>query len=92
MLTTQYAVLTGLPPFYDECRSARIGDYTGQGKRSFLDPRWGDRSYAEGELAKLVRRCWEQNPEDRIRAGALVTALRTVQAKQAALESRGAVK
>ena len=58
--------------------------------RSYLDPRWTKKSYAEGMLVKIIRHVWEEDPNKRPSAGDLVMALRQAYKNSLALEQKSA--
>lgn len=72
----QYAMLTGAYPFPEECADATVQQYVKLGKTPFIDPRWKDNSYAEGELVKVIEDCWAYKAEDRPTISELVIRLR----------------
>ena len=37
-----------------------------RGELPAIDPRYRERSYAEGRLVELMERCWLYDPDDRI--------------------------
>jgi len=61
-----HAVLTGLYPFNEAPNSKWTKEQVKKGIKPEIDPRWKTRSYIEGKLVELIKRCWEFNPDDRI--------------------------
>ena len=76
MICMQYTLLTGVYPIYDECHESKVKHYIKHGEKPFIDPRWAENSFAEGELAKIIDSCWSYNPNDRPSVGELVLQLR----------------
>ena len=72
----QYEVLTGLGILFEECRDKEVPLKVKTGRVPYINPLWESNSFAEGELVKVIRQCWERNPEDRPTVGDLVTQLR----------------
>jgi serine/threonine protein kinase len=62
-----YALLTGLWPFYedggenDDLVQHRVID----GVKPYVDPRYRNRSIAEGVLVQMMEACWAYDPADR---------------------------
>mmetsp|Transcript_65 Transcript_65/g.81 ORF Transcript_65/g.81 Transcript_65/m.81 type:complete len:230 (-) Transcript_65:24-713(-) len=77
-----YSVLTGLYPMPNICHYHDVATEIKKGNRGFLDPRWKDNSYAEGQLVEIIKICWEHEPEDRPTVGELVLLLRTAMKQQ----------
>jgi serine/threonine protein kinase len=71
-----FSILTGLVPFYDLRGSNAAKQSVVDGVSPRVDPRWSNRSFAEGKLVELIGRCQAYKPEDRIDAGAAVQFLR----------------
>ena len=71
-----FGLLTGLSPFYyikdDNIIKKKIKD----GEIGFIDPRYQNRSFTEGELANIIKLCWTYNPDDRIDIFQLAQLLR----------------
>lgn len=56
-----------------------FGDLVAQGhKEAVLDDRWANRSFGEGQLAELVRQCWNEDSKQRPSIGEIVLRLRSV--------------
>lgn len=72
----QYMVLTGVGPIYDECKWPAVQKKVKRGVTPFLDPRWREHSFAEGEIMDAVKLCWEYDSKKRITAAELVRKLR----------------
>jgi hypothetical protein len=68
--------LTGLYPFYDECRSKHIQKQVKNKETPYVNPKWKTRSFAEGVLVDLMKQCWAYEAERRIDIGQLVLRLR----------------
>jgi len=62
-----YALLTGLYPFYeiDGEHEAKVQEKVKNGERPYVDPRYRNRSYAEGTLVEVMEACWAYNPDQR---------------------------
>lgn len=75
---SQYGILTGVYPFYDECHESKVKEFVKEGRKPYIDPKWAERSYAEGELAKVVESCWAYEPSDRPSITDLIHKLREV--------------
>jgi hypothetical protein len=76
IVNKQYSLLTGLPPFPEECHVRSLQKRIKKKETSWIDPQWKRASFAEGVLVHVIERCWEYKPEDRISIGALVQLLR----------------
>ena len=85
-----YSILTGFYPLPNICEWDDYQKEILKGKRSYLDPRWTKRSYAEGMLVKIIRHVWEEDPNKRPSAGDLVMALRQAYNNSLALEQKSA--
>eukprot|EP00586_Coscinodiscus_wailesii_P018368 CAMPEP_0172497374 /NCGR_PEP_ID=MMETSP1066-20121228/99037_1 /TAXON_ID=671091 /ORGANISM="Coscinodiscus wailesii, Strain CCMP2513" /LENGTH=363 /DNA_ID=CAMNT_0013270107 /DNA_START=655 /DNA_END=1746 /DNA_ORIENTATION=- len=71
-----YGLLTGLWNFYAYEDDAAIQKMIIKGDTAYVDERYETRSYAEGALVKIMKRCWEYEPEDRPDIFEVVTFLR----------------
>jgi len=78
---TLYTLLTGRTVFYnlDSDHEAEVIEMIKNGTRAFLDPRWKNRSYAEGKLVEIIQKCWRQDPNKRIDIFEAVRRLKEVQ-------------
>ena len=72
----QYALLTGMFVFYDECQSKDVRARVKRGETPYVDPRWRTRSSGENALVEIMEQCWARNPQDRPSIGDLVLQLR----------------
>jgi serine/threonine protein kinase len=88
----QYALLTGLYPFYQECRSKYVQKRVKNKEKPHINPRWKTHSFAEGILVDLIEQCWEYKPEDRIEIGQLVLRLREAVAENKRRQSERATR
>lgn len=61
-----YALLTGLWPFYEYEDDVPMHLKVANGETSFIDPRYKTRSSIEGNLVKVLEKCWEFNVDDRV--------------------------
>ena len=85
-----YSILTGFYPLPNICEWDDYQKAIIKGMRSYLDPRWTKKSYAEGMLVKIIRHVWEEDPNKRPSAGDLVMALRQAYKNSLALEQKSA--
>lgn len=80
-----YAILTGLFPFYNEqyhgVSKYKIRKKIVAGRRPFVDERYLTRSYIERQLVMVMRKCWNQDPNNRPSMSSVATYLRQVKAK-----------
>ena len=78
---TLYTLLTGRVPFYNlnSDHGDEVKEMVKNGTRPFLDPRWKNRSYAEGKLVQIIQKCWRQDPTKRIEIFEAVRRLKEVQ-------------
>lgn len=72
----QYALLTGLYPFYQHCHSKSVQKRVKNKETPYINPKWRTRSFAERILVDLMNQCWAYEPEHRIDIGQLVLRLR----------------
>jgi hypothetical protein len=68
--------LTGVTIFPTVCDDIEAADLIVKGERSFIDPRWKEKSYGEGQLAEIIRDCWAVNLKERPSIGTVVVLLR----------------
>lgn len=54
----------------------------------YIDPRWKSKTFAEGALARIIPRCWEFDPAERIDIFELVHFLRKAVEDNKAEEAR----
>lgn len=67
-----------------------MGKHIRQGEKPYFDPRWKENSFAEGELVKIIYKCWERKPDQRLSATELVLLLRqAVEENRKRLEEEG---
>ena len=71
-----YALLTGLKPHYHVSSNSKFERMLIDGETAFIDPRFQDRSFAEGKLAEIIPLCWAYDPDDRIDIFELIRLLR----------------
>lgn len=89
----QYSLLTGVYPFYDECEEDNVKEMVKDRKIPYFDPKWAERSYAEGELAKITESCFAFEAKDRPTITDLILELRKVVKKNKRLqENSGTLK
>jgi hypothetical protein len=62
-----YALLTGMYPFYeiDYYHEVKAQEKIKSGEKPFVDPRYRNRSYAEGKLVGIMEACWAYHAEER---------------------------
>ena len=72
----QYTLLTGVYPMYNECKDSRVRARIKEGEIPYIDPRWTEKSFAEGELARITALCFAYDPKDRPSMSELVRQLR----------------
>lgn len=72
-----YSILTGFYPFPHICSDHQAAKQVVAGKRSYLDPRWKQKSFGEGRLSQLIQQCWAESPNDRPSIGEVVVFLRS---------------
>jgi len=60
-----YGLLTGLWPFYENEDDDFVQRQIIDGKTSYIDDRYRERSYGEGKMVNLIEQCWQFKPEDR---------------------------
>ena len=60
-----YSLLTGLWVFYDTDNDEKMQERAKEGEKAYIDPRYKERSLAEGKLAEIIGRCHSFKPEDR---------------------------
>jgi hypothetical protein len=72
----QYALLTGIYPFYDECHSKKVHERVKKGDIPRIHPYWKRASPGEAALVDIIQQCWLYNPGERIAIGNLVLLLR----------------
>lgn len=75
LANNMYTVLTGMDFYNEVCDFSGKLDLLMADARSFLDPRFENRSYGEGEIFRLIHMCWETNPSDRPSVGDMVRIL-----------------
>ena len=73
-----YALLTGLWIFYDNDNDEEVQQMLIDGERAFIHPQWNLRSYIEGELVDIMKKCWEHDRKKRIDIFTVVRLLREV--------------
>jgi serine/threonine protein kinase len=73
-----YALLTGLWIFYDNENDQEVQKMVIDGKRAYIHPQWNLRSYIEGELVEVMKKCWEHDPKKRIDIFTVVRLLREI--------------
>jgi hypothetical protein len=71
-----YGILTGLYPFYNTIDQHKVAKKIKNGETAVVDPRFHNRSFAEGKLAEIIPLCWEFDPDKRIDIFHLVELLR----------------
>jgi hypothetical protein len=71
-----YCLLTGLWPFYEWNSYSVVQEKLIQRERTYVDPRWRTRSFAEGKLVEIMEQTWEYNPSKRISIFEVVQFLR----------------
>jgi serine/threonine protein kinase len=84
-----YGLLTGLAPFYELKHSEDVKQHLKKKEKSFIDPRYRERSYVERKLAEIIELCWEYEPDKRIDIHTLVKLLRDVSAENGKLTAVG---
>ena len=72
----QFTLLTGVFPIHDECSQSKVGNHIRKGEIPYIDPRWSNHSFAEGELVRITTSCFAYDPGDRPSMGDLVRQLR----------------
>lgn len=60
-----YTLLTGLWVYYENEDDGVVQKLVINGTQAFVDKRFRTRSFIEGELVKLMERCWTYIPEKR---------------------------
>jgi serine/threonine protein kinase len=87
-----YGLLTGLWPFYenedDDFAQRQVID----GKTSYIDDRYRERSYGEGKMVNLIEQCWQFKPEDRPDIFEIVRFLRRALEEEKFREGNGQQK
>ena len=71
-------MLTGVYPYYHECKENNVKEFVKEGKIPYFDPKWAEKSYAEGELSKIVESCFAFDAKDRPSITDLILRLREV--------------
>jgi serine/threonine protein kinase len=71
-----YCLLTGLWPFYEWSSYSAIQEKLLQKERTYVDPRWRTKSFAEYKLVEIMEQTWEHDPEKRISIFEVVRFLR----------------
>jgi hypothetical protein len=76
-----FSILTGLVPFYHELHMAEVDLFERQsgvlnttvrdqkllrGEMPYIDPRYENRSFIEGRLYRIMKRCYQFDPVDRV--------------------------
>jgi hypothetical protein len=84
----KYSVLTGTTTFPTVAKERDATNMIAYGELSFLDPRWKEKSYGEGQLAEIIPRCWALNPKERPSIGEVVIFLRNAIEKHVEWETR----
>mmetsp|Transcript_32250 Transcript_32250/g.94946 ORF Transcript_32250/g.94946 Transcript_32250/m.94946 type:complete len:622 (-) Transcript_32250:116-1981(-) len=70
-----YGLLTGLwPHYFDNSEAAQLKVM--KGKMPYIDKRWKDNSFAEGQLVRAIEMCLHLDPDDRSDIFAIVNFLR----------------
>ena len=72
-----YTLLTGLSPFYFIYDTPKIRKKIVNREIGFIDPRYQNRSFAEGKLVSAIKLCWAYEPDKRIDIFQLAQILRT---------------
>ena len=62
------------------------------GELPYIDPRWKERSFAEGKLVELMERCWIYDPDERIGIFEAVEFLESAIEENEARRGRDGVK
>ena len=70
-----YGLLTGLWPHYFDDNEAAQRKVM-RGKMPYIDKRWKDNSFAEGQLVRAIEMCHHREPDDRSDIFAIVKFLR----------------
>lgn len=72
----QYALLTGMSPMYDTCKTDAVQRKIVRGESILIHPKWSEKSFAEAQLAEIIQHCFAYKAADRPSIGELVTLLR----------------
>ncbi|KAL7544377.1 hypothetical protein ACHAWF_007762, partial [Thalassiosira exigua] len=84
-----FTMLTGLWNFYDQDDDGVTQKDLIGGKRAYIDPRYRERSFAEGKLVELMELCWKPDPDERISMFGAVEFLREAVRENEARKKRG---
>ena len=71
-----YSMLTGVGVFYDESEVEEVQRRVMVGETPYIDPRWRERSFAEGKLIEVMQKMWTYNPDERIDIFEVIAFLR----------------